>query len=253
MGGNQGYSWLFFASVRVAVHLSPPLWMSTPRSKPMAKADAPAAPVAKPAAKPKAKKPKGSAAPTAPIEAPKPVAAESLDEAGSKKELDELQKRYAALVVNFNNQQTELQSCQTQLKRAEDELEVLRSSSAGSGGGGGDEKGLLEKMSADLRAVEAANMALQKKVNKLQVEHVSEEEVDQLFYALEQKEAQLEAALAEKEQLEGEVLTARQMSARGAPVPTIVEIHHHNTLSDDDDDDAEDADGAKADEPKEVS
>ena len=114
----------------------------------MAKADAPAAPVAKPAAKPKAKKPKGSAAPTAPIEAPKPVAAESLDEAGSKKELDELQKRYAALVVNFNNQQTELQSCQTQLKRAEDELEVLRSSSAGSGGGGGDEKGLLEKMSA---------------------------------------------------------------------------------------------------------
>jgi len=227
--------------------------MSTPRSKPMAKADAPAAPVAKPAAKPKAKKPKGSAAPTAPIEAPKPVAAESLDEAGSKKELDELQKRYAALVVNFNNQQTELQSCQTQLKRAEDELEVLRSSSAGSGGGGGDEKGLLEKMSADLRAVEAANMALQKKVNKLQVEHVSEEEVDQLFYALEQKEAQLEAALAEKEQLEGEVLTARQMSARGAPVPTIVEIHHHNTLSDDDDDDAEDADGAKADEPKEVS
>ena len=34
-------------------------------------------------------------------------------------------------------------------------------------------------------------MALQKKVNKLQVEHVSEEEVDQLFYALEVKEQQL--------------------------------------------------------------
>jgi len=38
--------------------------------------------------------------------------------------------------------------------------------------------------------------------------------VDQLFYALEQKEAQLEAALAEKEQLEGEVLTASSAASR---------------------------------------
>ncbi len=93
-------------------------------------------------------------------------------------------------------------------------------------------------------------MALQKKVNKLQVEHVSEEEVDQLFYALEQKEQQLEQALAEKEHLEGEVLTARQLSARGGGVPTVVEIHHHANLSDDEDDDES---AAKADEPKEVS
>ena len=112
-------------------------------------------------------------------------------------------------------------------------------------------------------------MALQKKVNKLQVEHVSEEEVDQvsanhaclddaewtppavyrrptptplarapplspcratllprvrtvrrclcaqLFYALEVKEQQLEQAMQDKESLEQEVLTARQLSARG--------------------------------------
>ena len=82
-------------------------------------------------------------------------------------------------------------------------------------------------------------MALQKKVNKLQVEHVSEEEVDQLFYALEQKEQQLEQAMADKANLEEEVLTARPLSARGgAPVdPKFIEIHHHNDISDDDDSD----------------
>ena len=84
-------------------------------------------------------------------------------------------------------------------------------------------------------------MQLQKKVNKLQVEHVSEEEVDQLFYALEQKEQQLEQAMQDKESLEQEVLTARQLSARGGSVdPKFIEIHHHNDISDDgsDDDDA---------------
>ena len=95
-------------------------------------------------------------------------------------------------------------------------------------------------------------MALQKKVNKLQVEHVSEEEVDQLFYALEQKEKQLEDAISEKNAIEGELLTARQMSARGAPAPQMIEIHHHNSLSDDADSD-DDGAAAKADEPKEVS
>ena len=151
--------------------------------------------------------------------------------------------------------------------------------------------------SQELAALEATNMALQKKVNKLQVEHVSEEEVDQvrhtpprqsgsapiscrdclasagkperaralslvlavqpsrdcsslfvwlfrevgpacgsvclrvgladraclasrsppsqLFYALEVKEEQLEQANKEKADLEQEVLTARQLSARG--------------------------------------
>lgn len=97
-------------------------------------------------------------------------------------------------------------------------------------------------------------MALQKKVNKLQVEHVSEEEVDQLFYALEVKEQQLEQVTAEKEGLEAEVLTARQLSARGPAVPTIVEIHHHNDLSDDEDADGGDAPAAAADAPaKDIS
>jgi len=174
------------------------------------------------------------------MDAPKVMITADLDEAGAKSSLDELQKQYAALVVSFNNQQTELLSCQAQLLRAENELEVYRSAGESGGSGASVEIGLkreLEKMAADLRAVESANMALQKKVNKLQVEHVSEEEVDQLFYALEQKEQQLEQALAEKEHLEGEVLTARQMTARGGGVPTIVEIHHHANLSDDDDDD----------------
>ncbi len=81
-------------------------------------------------------------------------------------------------------------------------------------------------------------MQLQKKVNKLQVEHVSEEEVDQLFYALEQKEQQLEQAMQDKESLEQEVLTARQLSARGGGAdPKFIEIHHHNDISDDDEDD----------------
>ena len=61
----------------------------------------------------------------------------------------------------------------------------------------------------------------------------------QLFYALEQKEQQLEQAMADKANLEEEVLTARQLSARGgAPVdPKFIEIHHHNDISDDDDSD----------------
>jgi hypothetical protein len=116
-------------------------------------------------------------------------------------------------------------------------------------------------------------MALQKKVNKMQVEHVSEEEVDQLFYALEVharckrvsrwpwhprsralstvvltcslcscmpsqlKEQQLAEETQKNKHLEEEVLTARQLSARGGQVaPQVVEIHHHNDLSDEEDD-----------------
>ena len=59
----------------------------------------------------------------------------------------------------------------------------------------------------------------------------------QLFYALEQKEQQLEQAMQEKESLEQEVLTARQLSARGggSAEPKFIEIHHHNDISDDED------------------
>ncbi len=116
----------------------------------MASKDA-AAPAAKPAAKPKAKKPKGSAAPAVPMEAPKPQASADLSEADAKSSLDDLQQKYAALVVNFNNQQTELKNAQAQLLRAENELEVYRSAKAGEGAGPAVETGLkaeMEKMAA---------------------------------------------------------------------------------------------------------
>ena len=54
----------------------------------------------------------------------------------------------------------------------------------------------------------------------------------QLFYALEVKEQQLEQAMQDKESLEQEVLTARQLSARGGGGdPKFIEIHHHNDIS----------------------
>ena len=60
----------------------------------------------------------------------------------------------------------------------------------------------------------------------------------QLFYALEKKEQELEQANADKDALEQEVLTARQLSARGGGAdPKFIEIHHHNDISDDDEDD----------------
>ena len=65
---------------------------------------------------------------------------------------------------------------------------------------------------------------------------VSEEEVDQLFYALEQKEAQLAKTMAEKNELEEEIMTARQLTARGGNMdPKFIEVHHHNDISDDSD------------------
>ena len=45
-------------------------------------------------------------------------------------------------------------------------------------------QGELENTLQELRAAEGLNMQLQKKINKLQVEHVSEEEVDQLVGAV---------------------------------------------------------------------
>jgi len=61
--------------------------------------------------------------------------------------------------------------------------------------------------------------------------------VDQLFYALEVKESELEQAKQDKMMLEQEVLTARQNSARGGGADSkFIEIHYHNDNSDDDDD-----------------
>merc|ERR1719473_2477543 len=169
---------------------------------------------------------------------------EELSEEQAKTDLAEMQKKYGTLVVTFNNQQAELAASQKLVGQLEDELTALKASQSAVPV---DEsvqalRKQLDETSAALRACETQNMALQKKVNKLQVEHVSEEEVDQLFYALEVKEQQLEQAMQDKESLEQEVLTARQLSARGGAGadPKFIEIHHHNDISDDDDDDEKD-------------
>ena len=108
--------------------------MEKPRAKPMARPSSPrpmrpdSAPVARPASsssatpakKPKAKKPSAKAPPQAPgaggAVKPRRVAdptlvisnIEQLSEAQAKAQLSELQKKYGALIVNFNNQQAEL-------------------------------------------------------------------------------------------------------------------------------------------------
>jgi len=164
-----------------------------------------------------------------------------LDERQAKDDLQELQKKYGALIVNFNNQQAELAKALKTNADLESEVEKLRSE-VGNPLSADDKVASLQKQlesaQGEIRALEQANMNLQKKFNKLQVEHVSEEEVDQLFYALEQKEAQLAKANAEKAELEEEVLTARQLTARGVNVePKFIEVHHHNDISDDSGDD----------------
>lgn len=220
---------------------------STPRAKPTTAKEG-ASPRAAPAAgaksdkKPKAKKPKG-AVPTAPVSLGMPMnKPDEMTEEAAKSDLTELQKKYGALVVNFNNQQAELAASQKRCVSLEAEVTSLKAQTSGTPMSADESVAALTKELAhvkeELRAAEASNMNLQKKVNKLQVEHVSEEEVDQLFYALEVKEQQLEQAMADKESLEQEVLTARQLSARGGGGdPKFIEIHHHNDISDDDDDD----------------
>lgn len=160
------------------------------------------------------------------------VAELGVDDARSQ--LAELQKKYGALIVNFNNQQAEL----TQARREVDRLKSAQASGPVLAGDAGAIQEQLQSTLADLRAEEEKNMALQKKINKLQVEHVSEEEVDQLFYALELKEQQLAQAQRDKAGLEQEVQTARQLTARGTNLaePKYIEIHHQHNLSDDSDD-----------------
>lgn len=226
---------------------------STPRAKPMVGKEGASPRASTPASKDKAggeKKPKSkkSKAPTAPVSLGMPMNKPAdLTEEAAKNDLVELQKKYGALVVNFNNQQAELAAEQGKAARLEARLARAE---AGSGAEPANvEAGLrdeVEKLRGELAALEATNMALQKKVNKLQVEHVSEEEVDQLFYALEVKEEQLEQANKEKADLEQEVLTARQLSARGGAMgePKFIEIHHHVQEDSDDDDDKKDAEPA---------
>lgn len=149
---------------------------STPRAKPTAKPEGAAK-----EKKPKAKKPK---APTAPISLEMPMNKPGdLDEAGAKADLEQLQKKYGVLVVSFNNQQVELADAQKEIVMLNMQLERMEEGLVLSS----DDQVVklskeVETLTAQLRAVEATNMSLQKKVNKLAIEHVSEEEVDQLFF-----------------------------------------------------------------------
>jgi len=211
---------------------------STPRAQPASPRAAPATSKTAGDKKPKAKKPKG-AAPTAPVSLGMPIKdPEKMDEADAKAQLAALQKSHGTLVVAFNNQQAELAQSQKQIMDLEAKLSSATKISAAPESAEGELQQQLDKALGDLRAAEASNMAMQKKINQLQVEHVSEEEVDQLFYALEQKEQQLADAKEANEVLEQEVQSARQLSARGGGGdPKFIEIHHHNDISDDDDDD----------------
>lgn len=208
---------------------------------------------AAPAKKPKAKKPSAKVPPQAPSAGsavrPSRVAdptlvisnIEQLSEVQAKAQLGELQKKYGALIVNFNNQQAELATSQKRLAAAEQREQMQRGERGADGSDPIQEQ--LQSTLAELRAAEAQNMQLQKKINKLQVEHVSEEEVDQLFYALELKEQQLAQVQRDKAGLEQEVMTARQMTARGTNYePKFIEIHHNNLSDDDSDEDSDDDD-----------
>ena len=99
---------------------------ASPRAAPAPKAEKAAG-----EKKPKAKKPKGSA-PTAPISLGMPMNKPSdLSEEAAKADLESLQKKYGALVVNFNNQQTELAAAQKQIAQLTDENARLKSASSG--------------------------------------------------------------------------------------------------------------------------
>ena len=101
------------------------------------------APVARPASaapakKPKAKKPSAKAPPQAPsagaAQRPSRIAdptlvisnIEQLSEVQAKAQLGELQKKYGALIVNFNNQQAELATSQKRLAAAEQREQMQR-------------------------------------------------------------------------------------------------------------------------------
>ena len=191
----------------------------------------------------KAKKPKATAAAAATISLGVPLAdVDGMSEAEAKRELLSMQQKYGALLVNFNNQQVELAAAKKSVDTLKAEVKSLKSQMKSPEGQLAVVQGELENTLQELRAAEGLNMQLQKKINKLQVEHVSEEEVDQLFYALELKEQQLAQAKQQNEGLQQEVLTARQMSARGGNAePRFIEIHHHSNLSDDSDDDSDEA------------
>ncbi len=92
---------------------------------------APAAGKASADKKPKAKKPKG-AAPTAPIGLGMPMNKPAdLSEEAAKADLESLQKKYGALVVNFNNQQAELAAAQKEVGTLAQENERLKQQSKG--------------------------------------------------------------------------------------------------------------------------
>ena len=221
----------------------PPKAHPRPQSPRRSSEAGPAAPKTGESKKIKAKKPKATAAAATTLTLGVPLAdVDAMSEADAKKELLSMQQKYGALLVNFYNQQVELAAAKKSVDTLKAEVKSLKAQMKSPEGQLAVVQGELENTLQELRAAEGLNMQLQKKINKLQVEHVSEEEVDQLFYALELKEQQLAQAKQQNEGLQQEVLTARQMSARGGNAePKFIEIHHHSNLSDDSDDDSDDA------------
>lgn len=219
---------------------------STPRAKPMVASDKVAASprAAKPAAekKPKAKKAdKGK--PSIKLGMTITADVDSLSAEDARVQLQELQKAHAAMVILYENLKTE----NINIKRESEDLQKQMSEIKGSGSS--DEikmaehwKTLYENTLKHLSSEESKNLSLNKKINALQIEVVNEAEVDQIFAELEKYEVEVDSLKKTNAALENEVLTARQMSARGNATsePKFIEIHHHASLSDDEDE-ADDA------------
>lgn len=158
-----------------------------PRARPMGRAVSPRHHDEQAAPRPSSAKPsKGSSSgekkvkkkkstpPVAPLSLGMPMQnADELPADQARQQLGELQKKYGALIVNFNNQQAELAASIKRTASLENEVVALREQL---GGSGDQQVASLQRQLQDsvqeLRTVEAMNMTLQKKVNTLQV-HLS--------------------------------------------------------------------------------
>ena len=135
---------------------------STPRAKPMVAKEG-GTPRAAPAAKkdgagekkPKAKKPKGSAT-TAPISLGMPMNKPAeLSEEAAKQDLENLQKKYGALVVSFNNQQAELAAAQKEIFFLQEQNERLEGQVGGTFSADDNTKQLQKQLSDTMQACAA--------------------------------------------------------------------------------------------------
>ena len=105
-------------------------------------------------AKPATKTVKKKKAPTASLGMQKLVDVDGLSEEDAKTQLAALQKSYGALIVNFNNQKTELGSSLQTIERLERELE--KAEAVSSGGGVPEDKDSRIAKLAEVRAAARA-------------------------------------------------------------------------------------------------